>query len=41
MAIGINSRKDRPGKVQFSAEDGIELEAIVVATLSRKSQLGA
>jgi ATP-dependent Clp protease ATP-binding subunit ClpA len=38
---GFNSRRDRPGKIQFSAEDGIELEAIVAATLSRKSQLGA
>jgi hypothetical protein len=41
MAMGINSRKNRPGKVQFSAEDGIELKAIVAATLSSKSQLGA
>ena len=26
---GFNSRKDRPGKIQFSAEDGIDLEAVV------------
>jgi ClpA/ClpB-like protein len=33
---GFNSRKDRPGKIQFSAEDGIDLEAIVAETLARK-----
>lgn len=26
---GFNSRKDRPGKIQFVAEEGIDLEAIV------------
>ncbi len=26
---GFNSRKDRAGKIQFSAEDGIDLDAIV------------
>jgi ATP-dependent Clp protease ATP-binding subunit ClpA len=26
---GFNSRKDRPGKIQFAAEEGIDLEAIV------------
>lgn len=26
---GFNSRRDRPGKVQFLAEDGIDLESIV------------
>jgi hypothetical protein len=26
---GFNSRKDRPGRIQFAAEEGINLEAIV------------
>lgn len=35
---GFNSRKDRPGKIQFSAEDGIDLDAIVAETRAMKSQ---
>jgi ATP-dependent Clp protease ATP-binding subunit ClpA len=34
---GFNSRKDRPGKIQFSAEEGIDLEAIVAEALARKN----
>jgi hypothetical protein len=37
---GFNSREDRPGKVQFSAEDGVDLDAIVTearAALANKS----
>jgi hypothetical protein len=37
MAVGFNSRKDRPGKIQFSAEDGIDLEAIVAETRAGKN----
>jgi ATP-dependent Clp protease ATP-binding subunit ClpA len=33
---GFNSRKDRPGKIQFYAEEGIDLEAIVAEALSGK-----
>jgi ATP-dependent Clp protease ATP-binding subunit ClpA len=33
---GFNSRKDRPRKVQFSAEEGIELDAIVAEALAKK-----
>jgi ATP-dependent Clp protease ATP-binding subunit ClpA len=31
---GFNSRKDRPGKVQFIAEEGIDLDAIVAEALA-------
>jgi ATP-dependent Clp protease ATP-binding subunit ClpA len=31
---GFNSRKDRPGKVQFVAEEGIDLETIVADVLA-------
>jgi ATP-dependent Clp protease ATP-binding subunit ClpA len=34
---GFNSKRDRPGKVQFSAEEGIDLDAIVADALARKS----
>jgi ATP-dependent Clp protease ATP-binding subunit ClpA len=33
---GFNSRKDRPRKVQFLAEEGIELDAIVAEALAKK-----
>jgi hypothetical protein len=32
---GYNSRRDRPGKIQFAAEDGIDLDAIVLEARSR------
>jgi hypothetical protein len=32
---GFNSRKDRPGKIQFSAEAGIDLEALVEEAVAR------
>ena len=35
---GFNSRKDRPGKIRFSAEDGIDLEAIVVEARAAQVQ---
>jgi ATP-dependent Clp protease ATP-binding subunit ClpA len=34
---GFNSRRDRPGKIQFIAEEGIDLEAIVAEALAGKS----
>jgi hypothetical protein len=33
---GFNSRKDRPGKIQFAAEDGIDLDAIVAEVRARQ-----
>ncbi len=35
---GFNSRKDRPGKVQFVAEEGIDLEAIVAAARATRPE---
>ena len=35
---GFNSRKDRPGKIQFLAEEGIDLEAIVAEARSGQAQ---
>jgi hypothetical protein len=35
---GSNSRRDRPGKIQFAAEDGIDLDAIVLEARSRKAE---
>ncbi len=32
---GFNSRRDRPGKIQFVAEDGIDLDAVVLEARSR------
>jgi ATP-dependent Clp protease ATP-binding subunit ClpA len=32
---GFNSRRDRPGKIQFVSEDGIDLDAIVVEARAR------
>jgi hypothetical protein len=34
----FNSRKDRAGKIQFSAEDGIDLDAIVAEARAGQSQ---
>lgn len=31
---GFNSRRDRPGKVQFAAEEGIDLEGIVAEAIN-------
>jgi ATP-dependent Clp protease ATP-binding subunit ClpA len=36
---GFNSRRDRPGKIQFIAEEGIDLEAIVAGALAEKKKL--
>jgi len=36
---GFNSRRDRPGRVQFVAEDGIRLDAIVAE--ARRSREGS
>ena len=33
---GFNSRRDRPGKIQFVAEDGIDLDAIVAEARARR-----
>lgn len=35
---GFNSRKDRPGKIQFAAEEGIDLEAIVAEARAGQGQ---
>jgi ATP-dependent Clp protease ATP-binding subunit ClpA len=35
---GFNSRRDRAGKVQFVAEDGIDLEALVAEARARTDQ---
>jgi len=35
---GFNSRKDRPGKIQFSAEDGIDLESVVLEARAAQRQ---
>ena len=35
---GFNSRKDRPGKIQFAAEEGIDLDAIVAEARAGQSQ---
>jgi ATP-dependent Clp protease ATP-binding subunit ClpA len=35
---GFNFRKDRPGKAQVSAEEGIDLEAVVAEALAGKNQ---
>jgi ATP-dependent Clp protease ATP-binding subunit ClpA len=35
---GFNSRRDRPGKVQFVAEEGIDLEAIVAEARAREAR---
>jgi hypothetical protein len=32
---GFNSRRDRPGKIQFVAEDGIDIDAIVAEARAR------
>ena len=32
---GFNSRRDRPGKIQFAAEDGIDLDAMVAEARTR------
>jgi len=37
---GFNSRRDRPGKIQFVAEDGIDLDAIVEEARSRRTTAG-
>lgn len=34
---GFNSRRDRPGKIQFVAEDGIDLDAIVAEARDRRA----
>ena len=35
---GFNSRRDRPGKIQFAAEDGIDLDAIVAEARARTAR---
>jgi len=34
---GFNSRRDRPGKIQFAAENGVDLDTIVEETRARRS----
>jgi hypothetical protein len=35
---GFNSRRDRPGKIQFVAEDGIDIDAIVAEARARTAR---
>lgn len=35
---GFDSRKDRPGKIQFAAEEGIDLEAVVAEARAGQGQ---
>jgi ATP-dependent Clp protease ATP-binding subunit ClpA len=35
---GFNSRRDRPGKIQFASEDGIDLDAIVAEARARTAR---
>ncbi len=35
---GFNSRRDRPGKIQFVSEDGVDLDAIVAEARARTAR---